>query len=149
MSQLSHHPRIHLLRLSQLAIAATALVITVSACSDGTKYPIKLTDSLVDDGRVVYGANCAVCHGDSTVRPPLPDAPTHAADGHTWHHQDRLLVEWVLYGVPMGGLMPNFVGTLSENEVRAAIAYIKTFWPDPIIEQQTRGSAEYEKQLGH
>lgn len=125
-----------------MAIALTTLVIAVAACSDGTEYPIELTDSLVEEGRVIYEANCVSCHGDATTLPPLPEAPVHTYDGHTWHHQDRQLVEWVLNGVPMGGIMPKFGRTLSEDEARASIAYIKTFWPEPIIAQQTRNSAE-------
>ncbi len=131
------------------AVAAAALVFTVAACAgDGSaEYPIVLSDSLVQDGRVVYEANCAACHGDSTTPPPLFGAPPHTVDGHTWHHQDRFLVEWVLDGVPLAQVMPPFRGTLSEDEARSAIAYIKTFWPDEVIRRQTEGSAEYERQL--
>lgn len=132
-----------------LAVATAAIVLAAAACgSDGsTKYPIVLSESLVEDGRVIYQANCATCHGDSTKPPPLSSAPPHTVDGHTWHHQDRLLVEWVLDGVPLAQVMPTFRATLSEDEVRSAVAYIKTFWPDDVIERQTEGSAEYEKQL--
>ncbi len=131
------------------AVATAAFVFIAAACGgDGSaEYPILLTDSLVEDGRVVYEANCAACHGDSTTPPPLPGAPPHSVDGHTWHHQDRFLVEWVLDGVPLAQVMPTFRGTLSEHEARSTIAYIKTFWPDEVIRRQTEGSAEYEKQL--
>ena len=132
-----------------LAVAAVAFVFIAAACGgDGSAdYPIVLSDSLVEDGRVVYEANCAACHGNSTTPPPLPGAPAHTVDGHTWHHQDRFLVEWVLDGVPLAQVMPRFRGTLSEDEARSAIAYIKTFWPDEVIQRQTEGSAQYERQL--
>lgn len=132
-----------------LALAMAALVFAIAACGGESSaiYPILLTDSLVADGQVVYEANCAACHGDSTTPPPLPGAPTHSALGHTWHHQDRMLVEWVLDGVPLAQVMPTFRSVLSEDEARSAIAYIKTFWPDEIIEMQTEGSAQYERQL--
>ena len=132
-----------------LAGAAAAFVFIAAACGGegGADYPIVLTESLVEDGRVVYEANCAACHGDSTTPPPLPGAPTHSALGHTWHHQDRLLVEWILDGVPLAQVMPAFRGRLSEDEARSAIAYIKTFWPSEIIEMQTESSAQYERQL--
>lgn len=57
-------------------------------------------------------------------------APRHSADGHTWHHQDRPLVGWVLDGVPVGQTVPEFKGKMPESDVRAAIAYFKPFWPN-------------------
>lgn len=129
------------------AVFTATLVIAACGGDGGGEYPIALSDSLVDDGRVVYEANCAVCHGDRTTRPPLQGAPPHTADGHTWHHPDRLLVEWVLDGVPLAQIMPTFRDTLSEVEARSAIAYIKTFWPAEVVDMQIENSAQYEKQV--
>ena len=106
---------------------------------DDSGYPIKPTTSLVNEGRPIYQANCGSCHGDARNPPPLPAAPAHTADGHTWHHNDSQLVSWVLDGVPNGQIMPRFRGTLSESEVQATIAYIKTFWPDEVVQMQARG----------
>ena len=134
-----------------IAVAAFAIAAALSvlaACGGGpAAYPVRPTDSLVAQGRPLYATNCASCHGDATTRPPLNTAPTHQADGHTWHHPDRLLVQWVLDGVPLGTVMPKWRGKLSEDEARAVIAYIKTFWPEEIRDRQTEGSAEYESQL--
>lgn len=136
--------------VTRLLVVGAALVIggiAVTGCGSAEKYPIVPSDSLVADGTTIYQENCASCHGDVGTPPPLPDAPKHTADGHTWHHQDRLLVEWILYGVPNGGTMPKFVSTLSEDDARAAIAYIKTFWPEEIVERQIQSSADYETQI--
>lgn len=38
-------------------------------------------------------------------------------------------------------------GQLSEEDTRAVIAYIKTFWPRNVLAQQIQGSVEYEAQL--
>jgi mono/diheme cytochrome c family protein len=131
-----------------VAFALAASLSVLAACGSGPAvYPVHPTDALVARGRPLYEANCASCHGDATTRPPLKTAPTHQADGHTWHHPDRLLVEWVLDGVPLSTVMPRWRGKLSEDEARAVIAYIKTFWPEEIRDRQTEGSAEYEKQL--
>lgn len=126
---------------------AAALVLLAACGGSPAAYPVVPTHSLVAEGRPLYETNCATCHGDATTRPPLKAAPTHQADGHTWHHPDRLLVEWVLDGVPLATVMPKWRGKLSPGEVRAVIAYIKTFWPEEIRERQTQGSAEYERQL--
>jgi mono/diheme cytochrome c family protein len=102
-------------------------------------YAIDSSPEMIAEGRVVYQTNCANCHGDATTPPPLPGAPPHTADGHTWHHSDGQLVSWVLNGVPNGQVMPKFFGTLTQSEVEASIAFIKTFWPDEIVRMQARG----------
>ena len=141
--------RLSRLHLYIALVPASAVLMLAAACGgeDGAEYPIVLSDSLVRDGQIVYEANCATCHGDSSTRPPLPGAPPHTVDGHTWHHADRFLVEWILDGVPLAQVMPTFRGSLSEQEVRSAVAYIKTFWTDEVVAMQTENSAAYEKQL--
>lgn len=64
-------------------------------------------------------------------------APPHDDSGHTWHHADQ-----VLFGIMKNGLvppyapenyqsdMPAFRGTLSDNEIWAVLAYIKTSWSE-------------------
>ena len=62
-------------------------------------------------------------------------APPHDDSGHTWHHPDE-----VLFGITKHGLvppyappgypsdMPAFGGTLSDDEIRAVLAYIASNW---------------------
>jgi hypothetical protein len=62
-------------------------------------------------------------------------APPHDESGHTWHHNDR-----VLFGITKYGLkppyappnyesdMPAFAGKLSDEEIRAVLAYISSHW---------------------
>ncbi len=128
-------------------LAALALALADCSASDGYAYPIRPTQELAARGKPIYDSNCASCHGDAQTRPPVPSAPTHQADGHTWHHPDRLLVQWVLDGAPLATTMPKWRGQLSEEDTRAVIAYIKTFWPKNVQDQQIQGSAEYEAQL--
>ncbi len=131
-----------------MAFGAALSLLAVTACGgSGAAYPIRVTDDLVAQGRPVYVRECAGCHGDAIVRPSALTTPTHQADGHTWHHPDRLLVDWVLDGVPAAKLMPVFRGQLTEDEVRATVAFIKTFWPERVRDQQARVSEEYERQL--
>ena len=94
-------------------------------------------------GHQVYAAACASCHGAALEGQPRwwepgPDgmlpAPPHDATGHTWQHSDRELTELVLHSVtafaPAGYRtgMPAFAGRLSEAQVAAVIAYIKSTW---------------------
>lgn len=70
--------------------------------------------------------------------------PRHNANGHTWHHPDCQLVQIVLNGSgAMGEMMrqmmpnpqdaprmPTFRGQLTEDEVMAILAYLKTWWTE-------------------
>lgn len=95
-------------------------------------------------GQSVYAANCAQCHGKKLEGQPdwqtplasgrLP-APPHDASGHTWHHSDEVLFNVTRNGLkPYAGKtyqsdMPAFAGILKDDEIRAAIDFIKSTWP--------------------
>jgi len=104
-------------------------------------------------GRTVYDKNCASCHGvnlegqpEWRVRKPdgrLP-APPHDAEGHTWHHADEHL-----FGITKRGIqayappgyesdMPAFEGVLTDAEIWAVLAFIKSRWPEEIRKRQER-----------
>lgn len=98
----------------------------------------------VATGQSVYVARCASCHGAKLEGQPawrrrlangrLP-APPHDQTGHTWHHTNA-----DLFGTTKHGLKPYaqagyesnmlaFDGTLSDDQIAAVIAYIKSTWP--------------------
>jgi mono/diheme cytochrome c family protein len=97
-------------------------------------------------GRRVYAEHCASCHGANLEGQPnwqarRPDgrlpAPPHDATGHTWHHPDAQLMELTrksLTGILPGyeSDMPAFEGVLTEAEIAAVIAFIKSTWPPDI-----------------
>lgn len=100
---------------------------------------------IIAQGQQIYVARCASCHGETLEgqpdwRSPLPSgrlpAPPHDASGHTWHHADDLLFRIVKEGtaaVVGGGYesdMPGFSGEMSDTEIRAVLAYIKSTWPE-------------------
>ncbi len=99
-------------------------------------------------GEQVYDRNCAACHGTQLQGQPnwrerdsqgmLP-APPHDATGHTWHHPDEVLIRITKYGVAASaGLksyqtaMPIYDGVLSDEEIVAALSWIKAQWPEDI-----------------
>ena len=114
----------------------------------GTPYPPvpAIDKAQVRLGRQVYQATCAVCHGPNAEGAPswmTPDAqgnqlaPPQDDSGHTWHHSDRVLYEMIRDGMrdplrPNSAFrMPAFGKRLSDAEIRAVIAYFKSFWsPD-------------------
>ena len=146
-------------RVWLLALSLLSVVVLLGACGgsedggaegDGAasgKFPIELTSSRVDAGELLYAQNCAACHGPVQGPAAIPIAPVHGDAGHTWHHPDRLLFDWTLDRPPLATIMPAFRGTLSEEEVLAVLAYIKSTWLPEIQERQNMGSAQYEAQV--
>ena len=134
-------------------LAASALVIAVllGACSggdsDSSKFPIDLTGSRVAAGEEIYAQNCASCHGPVQGPVVLAAAPVHGDAGHTWHHPDRLLHQWVLDRPPLATVMPAFRGVLSDEQVLEVLAYIKSTWLPEIQDRQDLGSRQYEAQV--
>jgi mono/diheme cytochrome c family protein len=127
-------------------------IVALVACGgdgsdDDISFPVEITSERVATGEGVYATNCATCHGMVGETPALLGAPSHAEDGHTWHHADRHLFEWILNGPPLAQVMPGFRGTLSDDGVYAVLAYIKSKWPEDIQTRQTEFSALVEQQL--
>jgi mono/diheme cytochrome c family protein len=104
-------------------------------------------------GRTLYGEHCAACHGARLEGQPnwrtrLPNgrlpAPPHDDSGHTWHHPDA-----VLFGITKHGLvppyapqgyesdMPGFAGKLTDDEIRAVLAYIASHWSSQVLKART------------
>lgn len=103
-----------------------------------------------ETGAALYAAHCAACHGanlegEPDWRSPKEDgtypAPPHNAEGHTWHHDDRMLFDYVSRGgqavlddmeVSFRSGMPAFAGVLSDAEIREVLAFIEASWPERI-----------------
>ena len=101
----------------------------------------------VAEGRAVYDGFCAACHGanlegEADWRSPGPDgrakAPPHDASGHTWHHPSAQLFAITKFGTAAlvgNGYESNMIGfgdVLSDDEILAVLAYIKSTWPEEI-----------------
>lgn len=98
----------------------------------------------IELGKQIYAQNCASCHGKTLEGQPdwkrrlangrMP-APPHDASGHTWHHSDQELFKITRDGLAavVPGYesdMPVFGGRLSDSEIAAVLAYIKSTWPE-------------------
>ena len=119
----------------------------------------------LEAGRVLYAENCASCHGANLEGQPdwqiagedgiLP-APPHNETGHTWHHGDVLLFDYIKLGgaktlaqmgiqdAPSG--MPGFEDSLSDSEIRQIIDFIKSTWSDR--ERLVQEEATKTEQIG-
>ena len=132
-------------------VRSCVLVLSLTMLAACEKAPEGLADpndaAQVALGAKLYAGHCGACHGMKLEGQPnwqrrlangrLP-APPHDESGHTWHHTDE-----VLFGITKHGLvppyappgyqsdMPAFAGTLSDEEIRAVLAYIKSHWTNP------------------
>ena len=94
-------------------------------------------------GKRIYAAQCASCHGPRGEGQPEWDrpnaagempAPPHDRRGHTWKHSDAMLYRIVANGWrdPFNKTrrltMPAFERTLSAQEIRDVIDYLKPMW---------------------
>ncbi len=138
--------RLLLVALAVLAVGAGGLYWYVDRPAGAVV--IDATDAAaVAEGREIYTEHCAACHGANLEGQPdwrrrLPNgrlpAPPHDATGHTWHHPDLHLFELTKRGpaafVGRGyqSDMPAYEGILSDDEIVAVLAYIKSRWPADI-----------------
>ncbi|MDU8912757.1 cytochrome c [Aestuariicoccus sp. MJ-SS9] len=110
----------------------------------------------VANGATIYAENCAACHGaDLEGQPNWKDrdaagylpAPPHDETGHTWHHDDILLVRITALGTEAivgGGYKSNMMGfaeVLSADEILDVLAYIKSTWPPQVVETHNQINA--------
>ncbi len=76
-------------------------------------------------------------------------APPHDETGHTWHHDDAMLTDYIRrggqavlddMGVRMTSGMPAFGAVLEDGDIAAILAFIKSNWPARIQAVQTERS---------
>ncbi|SMX39818.1 c-type cytochrome [Octadecabacter ascidiaceicola] len=105
---------------------------------------------VVAEGEALYVDLCASCHGanlegQDNWRNLGPNgralAPPHDETGHTWHHPDEQLFQIVkvgtaaLVGNGYESDMAGYSGILSDAQILAVMAFIKSTWPEDIIER--------------
>ena len=129
-----------------LGLVGVGLIGLAMGCGRSPEVAIP-SPGAVELGAQLYAAKCQTCHGGATGGGMMDIPPRHNANGHTWHHPDCQLVAIVLNGPEasggMGGMMrdmmgasqdtprmPAFRGQLTEEEVLAILAYIKTWWTE-------------------
>jgi len=106
----------------------------------------------VEGGRRIYEKSCATCHGLAMEGAPnwrqrsengrLP-APPLDATGNAWRRRDAELFAIVRDGAaayPFGysADMPAFGGELTDEDVSAVLAYVKSRWPADVRSSQVR-----------
>ena len=162
--------RVLAVSLAALAAGAVAAVVIFRAVTGGPQpapeQPVAATPAalfrpddlrIVERGREVYATSCAQCHGadlegqaDWRQRGAdgLLPAPPHDETGHTWHHTDQVLFDLTKYGMQRfagpdyRSAMPAYLGVLSDEDIIAAMSYVKSRWPESIRRQHDALNAQ-------
>ncbi len=152
-------------RALMIGLGAAALIIGGYAAfalwGEGVPTPeeqARAETQMAAQGERIYADNCAACHGDKLQgeavnwRQKKADgtlyAPPHDKTGHTWHHPDKVLFDITKLGgqatAPPGfkSNMPGFGETLSDDEIRAVLAFIRSTWPQEIRKRQQQMSQQ-------
>ena len=146
-----------------IAVLATAGFLYFNRDDSSARAFISPDDpALVSQGKALYLQHCASCHGASLEGQPnwrtrMPNgrlpAPPHDESGHTWHHADAVLVDITKNGLVPGKTapddyqsdMPAFGALLSDAEIGAVLAYIKSTWPPEALKLQKQASLQREQ----
>lgn len=139
--------------MRQVLIGLAIFLILLAGCS--TADELASQEGAAEQltlGEDVYAANCASCHGANLEGPAdwktrnddgSFRSPPHDETGHTWHHDDGYLLERVRYGTAVlapdlqdKSSMPAYEDILTDEEITAVLAYIKSQWPDDIRQMQ-------------
>ncbi|PJF40187.1 MAG: hypothetical protein CUN55_13030 [Phototrophicales bacterium] len=128
-----------------------ALQQSVTAPNKPVNYQRWYTTQQVEQGQALYTQYCQACHlanakGTQSWKKRLEDGsfppPPLNGTAHAWHHSLEVLMRVIHQGgIPMGGRMPAFGETLSDDEKRAVIAYFQSFWPDEIYQKWAQMNA--------
>lgn len=128
-----------------VAIAAALGASALWRGLDGPTSESAASPAMLALGAALYAERCAACHGAELEGQPdwqrrLPSgrlpAPPHDASGHTWHHADSILLRITREGpaAVVGGAyesdMPGFADVMTDDEIEAVLAFIKSTWPE-------------------
>ena len=128
-----------------LLVLGMLLARCTTQATTATVNGVEYSETEIAEGKALYKQFCASCHGINGEgqfpdRPLLPDvsgrfgAPPHNGNGHTSHHPDSWLIEYVrdggvsLQNPEVYYPMPAFGDQLSDGQIAQIIAYIKTIW---------------------
>ena len=142
------------LKVIRLLLLTTALMLLVG-CGGISESDIDAThevtivvepEQIIYEGKVIYLANCATCHGVNLQGNPnwrsgtdkdgqrLP--PPLNGTGHTWHHSPEPLFQIIKYGLKIydenyeGKMVGN--ENLTNKEIYSLLEYIKSVWPEEL-----------------
>ena len=135
--------------MNPIRIAFTGMVIGIIYSAPGLSDSRGYDPQMLEQGKSVFQANCAACHGENAegiVKDwHKPDAegkypaPPLNGTAHTWHHPVGALFHTIQNGTQsMGGSMPSWKEKLSDEEIFSVIIWLTSLWPDEIYAAWTQ-----------
>lgn len=134
-------------------VLAVLALLALSACNDGLNSADATNSKAVAAGKKIYAIQCASCHGQNLQGQPnwrirkadgtFP-APPHDDSGHTWHHSDKMLFNYIQKGgkaltpTDFKSGMPAFGQKLSDKQIWSVLSFIKSRWSSRVQKAQAR-----------
>jgi mono/diheme cytochrome c family protein len=112
------------------ARAADQAFVTILLCAFAAGASLAAASNDVEQGESLYRARCAECHGlegkgDGAKAPFLSPRPGNLVSAATSAKSDQELLKIIANGKPRTS-MPSWNGTLSSEEQRAVLNYIRS-----------------------
>jgi len=134
---------------AQQTDAAHQGIAIVPVASPARTYDLKQ----ITRGRILFHKYCAACHGVNAEGAPnwrqrnpdgkFPPPPLNGT-GHTWHHPMKALRMTIRDGTQkIGGKMPAWGHTLSDQDIDDIIAWFQGRWPDEIYQAWFNNNEKY------
>lgn len=139
--------------LAAAGILTLGLLFPLVVQSEANGFLPYQNQTSIRNGEAIYQEQCASCHGanlegEENWREPdengMAKAPPHDETGHTWHHPDEQLFQITKFGTAKivgQGYQSNMMGfenVLSDQDIADVLAYIKSTWPEKIIEMHNQ-----------
>jgi len=107
------------------------VVLSLAACVASPARPSPTpTPGSVALGEDVFTRVCAECHGTNAEGHAFPPAPALDGSEHAWHHPDVQIRDWIKNGKFGPVPTPALGDRVTEAEIDAVIAYIKSLWSE-------------------
>ena len=132
-------------------IILISFIFISDASYSHSHFPItRDSELMITKGKIIYQNNCISCHQVNLVgvenwkeldEDGHRKSPPLNGTGHTWHHDDATLHNIIKYGLVKlvknyQGKMLGYEDKLNDKDIDSVLAYIKSFWPDDIYQQQ-------------
>lgn len=114
--------------------------------SPGPAQMVEVDSAAVVRGEPLFAANCATCHGargrgDGPSAAQLNPPPADLTASHAYAHTDEVFYYWIENGI--GGTdMPAFGNTLSPDQIKDVIAYIRDLQNEAIASRDAPGAED-------
>jgi len=112
--------------LTATITVAFAALLSIQNSQSKQLYLLSAASPVVADGAVIYAEHCAKCHGGDGRAQTAKGKRKGATDftSAKWKPNDARMIKVITDGK---GNMPGFKETLNEDEIRAAMLFVKTF----------------------